>query len=187
MDSKRDNDGIRIHTGIDPAPPGRQAHWLAWIICIVAAFAMSPVQADQWSLLLNGKAIHLENPPGSHYNEKNWGAGVQYDFDMSASKWIPFLTASGFLDSNNNPSYYAGGGTVRRFAFGESKDSLHVDAGVVVFLMVRKDFMNGDPFPGLLPVLSFGTDRVAINMTYIPKVEPKMVPLLFFQMKIGLF
>jgi len=160
---------------------------LAVVTMACIAMLTAPAQADQWSLLLNGKAVHLENPPGTNYNEKNWGAGIQYDFDMTQSKWIPFLTASGFKDSNGNPSYYAGGGSMRRFSFGEQKDSLHLDAGVVVFLMVRKDYMNGDPFPGLLPVVAFGTDRVTLNMTYIPKVEPKMVPLLFFQLKIGLF
>jgi hypothetical protein len=164
----------------------RQSSRLLVAMFTLTAMFVTPVQADQWSLLVNGKAIHLDHPPGTDYNEKNWGAGIQYDFDMTASKWIPFITASGFLDSNNNPSYYAGGGAMRRFAFGEHKNSLHLDAGVVAFYMIRKNFMNGYPFPGVLPVLSFGTDRVAVNMTYIPKVEPKMVPLLFFQLKIGI-
>jgi hypothetical protein len=159
------------------------------LVVIASAFAAlmaAPAQADQWSLLLNGKAVHLEKRPGVHYNEENWGAGVQYDFKMTESKWVPFLTASGFKDSYENPSYYAGGGTMRRFSFGEEKGSVHLDAGMVAFLMIRKGFKNGDPFLGVLPVASFGTDRVALNITYIPKVVPKMVPLLFFQLKIGL-
>jgi len=69
-----------------------------------------------------------------------------------------------------------------RFQF----DSAHVDVGAVGFLMVRKDFKNGDPFPGVLPVLSVGTKNVAVNITYVPKVEPKAVPLWFFQLKISL-
>jgi hypothetical protein len=159
---------------------------LAIIATVFAVLMSAPAQADQWSLLVNGIAVHLEEPAGIDLNEKNWGAGVQYDFNMTKSKWVPFISASGFKDSNGNPSYYAGGGTVRRFSFGEEKSSLHLDAGVVAFLMVRKDFMNGDPFPGVLPVVSFGTDRVALNVTYIPKVDPKMVPIVFFQLKIGL-
>jgi len=152
----------------------------------LAALMSAPAQADQWSLLLNGKAIHLEESPGVEYNEDNWGAGVQYDFNMTERKWVPFITASGFKDSNENMSYYAGGGTVRRFSFGDDKGGLHLDAGLVAFLMVRKDFKNDDPFPGVLPVVSFGTDRVALNVTYIPKVDPKMVPIVFFPLKIGL-
>jgi hypothetical protein len=161
--------------------------WLGVVIMACLAMLTEAAQADQWSLLLNGKAIHLDKPAGTDYNEKNWGAGVQYDFDMTQSKWVPFLTASGFKDSNSNPSYYAGGGTMRRFAFGQEKNSLHLDAGVVAFFMIRKDFMNDKPFPGVLPVVSFGTERVALNMTFIPKVDPKMVPILFFQLKIGIF
>ena len=142
--------------------------------------------ADQWSFLVNGKAIHLEKPAGTKYNEENWGAGVQYDFISKDSKWVPFLTASGFKDSNKNPSYYAGGGVMYRYAFGAEKNSLHLDTGLVVFAMVRKDYMNGNPFLGALPVVSFGNDRVALNVTYIPKVDPKLIPLLFLQLKIGI-
>ena len=60
------------------------------------------------------------------------------------------------------------------------------DAGLVAFLMVREDFNSGNPFPGVLPVVSVGTKRVAVNVTYIPKIDPKMVPVVFFQLKIGL-
>jgi hypothetical protein len=31
-----------------------------------------------------------------------------------------------------------------------------------------------------------GTERVAVNVTYIPKADPKSVPLWYFQLKIGL-
>ncbi len=37
-----------------------------------------------------------------------------------------------------------------------------------------------------LPALSVGTERVSMNITYIPKVDPKAVPLWFFQLKINL-
>jgi len=160
--------------------------WLTIITIVMAALVSAPAHANQVSLLLNGKAVHLDKSTGVDYNEENWGAGIQYEFNITERKWVPFVTASGFKDSNENPSYYAGGGTARRFFFGDEKDGLHLDAGVVGFLMVRKDFKDGDAFPGVLPVLSFGTDRIAVNMTYIPKMDPKMVPIIFFQLKIGL-
>ena len=160
---------------------------LCLMALLVSALATSPVSADQWSLLLNGKAIHLEKPAGTDYNERNWGAGVEYEFKLTDSNWRPFLTASGFKDSNKNPSYYAGGGFLYRFAFGTDKDSLHLDAGLVAFAMTRKGYKNGNPFLGVLPVISFGTDRVALNVTYIPKVDPKLIPLLFLQLKVGIF
>jgi len=169
----------RTHTG-----PRTILYFMAPLLL---AFSAAPVSADQWSLLLNGKAIHLEKPAGTDYNEQNWGAGVQYDFTSMDSKWRPFLTASGFKDSYKNPSYYAGGGVMRRFACDMDKDSVHLDVGVVAFAMIRKNFNHGNPFPGVLPVISLGTDRVALNVTYIPKVQPKMIPLLFLQLKVGLF
>ena len=202
MDATQHGTGNHGFSTFKGATAASRLRRLAVVAAVVAAMSSAPVQADQesmdgrgiprqeqaigWSLLLNGKAVHLEKRPGTQYNEENWGVGVQYDFRMTESKWIPFLTASGFKDSHENPSYYAGGGTMRRFSFGEEKGAVYLDAGVVAFFMIRKDFKNGDPFLGVLPVASLGTDRVAINITYIPKVVPKMVPLLFFQLKISL-
>ena len=143
-----------------------------------------PAQAGDWSLLVNGKAIHLDAQPGVHYNEKNWGLGVQYDMPTAGKKWVPFVAASGFKDSNENMSYYAGGGYLYRHDFEWGKTSMHFDAGAIAFLMTRQGFKGGDPFPGMLPAFSLGTPRFSVNMTYIPKVDPKMVPLLFFQLKI---
>lgn len=186
MDETRHNTGYHGTSTFKKTTTSSLLQWLVVIASAFVALMAAPAQADQWSLLINGKAWHLERPAGSHYNEQNWGAGVQYDFKMTESKWIPFVTASGFKDSHENPSYYAGGGTMRRFSFGGEKGSVHLDAGVVAFLMTRKGFMNGHPFLGALPVASLGTDRVALNITYIPKVDPKMVPIFFFQLKIGL-
>jgi len=144
--------------------------------------ATQTAQAGEWNVLINGKSIHLSDVPGVKFNEANWGAGFQYDFDEIDGKWVPFVTASGFSDSFKNASYYAGGGTMRRFKFG---DGWHFDAGMVAFIMTRKDVKNNSPFMGALPVASLGTDMISVNMTYIPKVRPKFAELLFFQLKIS--
>ena len=47
--------------------------------------------------------------------------------------------------------------------------------------MTRKNFKNEQPFFGALPYVSVGTSDVAINVTYIPSVSPKLVALWFFQ------
>ena len=138
--------------------------------------------AGETSLLLNGKAIHINTPAGKNLNEKNWGLGMQYDGDMVNKKWYPFATVSGFKDSNENLSYYAGGGALRRF----QGEKLHFDIGAIGFLMTRKGFKNDKPFLGVLPALTVGGERFSVNMTYIPKVEPKSVALVFFQLKIRL-
>ena len=154
----------------------------ALCISMFCSLFAGTVMADEASLLVNGIAIHLNPPANKNLNEKNWGAGFQYDWTPINQKWVPFATASVFKDSNRNMSYYAGGGFMHRWNFG----NMHVDAGAVGFLMVRKNFKNDRPFPGALPAFSVGTQRVSVNMTYIPKVEPKAVPLVFFQLKIAL-
>ena len=156
------------------------------ITLLLMSFFCIPTHADEFSLLLNGKAIHLERKPGVHYNENNWGLGFEYDMAPVRETWVPFVMASGFKDSNNNMSYYAGGGFLHRTQFKWGETPMHFDAGAVAFLMTRQGFKNDRPFPGILPALSLGTPRVAVNMTYIPKVDPKMVPILFFQLKITL-
>lgn len=154
------------------------------LISFLCFFALA-ASADEPSLLLNGKAIHLDSQPGVTYNENNWGVGLQYDLDPVENHWVPFLAASGFKDSNGNMSYYAGGGMLRRYKFLWGDTPMHFDAGAVGFFMTRKGFKDGDAFPGVLPAFSLGTERVSLNMTYIPKVDPKMVALLFFQLKIN--
>ncbi|GAB4507658.1 MAG: hypothetical protein Tsb0026_04000 [Sulfuricaulis sp.] len=156
------------------------------ITLFLTCFLSIPAYADEFSVLLNGKAIHLDSQPGVTYNENNTGFGFQYDMTPVEEKWVPFFTASGFKDSNRNMSYYAGGGFLHRTNFEWGKTPMHFDAGAVAFLMTRRGFKDGDPFPGILPAFSLGTPRVAVNMTFIPKIDPKMVPILFFQLKITL-
>lgn len=156
------------------------------ITLFLMCFFAVPAYADDFNVLLNGKAIHLDTQPGVTYNENNWGVGFQYDMAPVQEKWVPFVTASEFKDSNKNTSYYFGGGFLHRTSFEWGKTPMHFDVGGIAFLMKRKGFKDGDLFPGILPVVSLGTPRVAVNMTFIPKVDPKMVPLLFFQLKITL-
>ena len=151
--------------------------YLILLLCLTTSFA----SAGELSILINGKAIHFDKVEGESLNEENWGVGIQYDYDRKGRKWAPFLTASGFIDSVDNYSYYAGGGYMRRWNLNKS---WHGDAGLVGFIMTRPNYKNGKPFLGVLPAFSLGTDRVALNMTYIPATMPKMVALVFFQLKI---
>lgn len=153
------------------------------LLFILSLNSIQSVQAGTLNIIINGKAIHLSDAPaGTSFNENNYGAGFQYDYEEINGKWIPFIAASGFTDSFKNPSYNAGGGVMRRFKF---SNNWHVDAGVYAFAMTRKDVKNNSPFLGALPVLNVGTDMVSVNMTYIPKVRPKFAEILFFQLKIN--
>ncbi len=58
---------------------------------------------------------------------------------------------------------------------------MHVDAGVIGFVMTRQDYNNNDPFLGALPFISVGNNRFAVNITYVPEIVPKMVAFLYFQ------
>jgi hypothetical protein len=161
----------------------RQSHraFLAFLFTLATGPMAGNAVAGEMSLLVNGKAVHINTPAGKNLNEKNWGLGLQYDGGLINKTWVPFAAVSGFIDSNKNPSYYAGGGVLRRFQF----DGTHVDMGAIGFVMTRKDFRNDRPFLGILPAFSVGTDRVSVNMTYIPKVHPKAVALWFFQFKVN--
>jgi len=139
--------------------------------------------AGELHLLLNGKAIHINTPPGVTYNEANWGGGLQYEWDQPGRKWVPFLSVSGFLDSYSEPAYYAGGGYLRRWRLGKT---WHVDTGWIAFYMLLPKENGGRPFPGILPAFSLGTDRVSLNATYIPNVYPKTAEQVFLQLKFKL-
>jgi hypothetical protein len=137
----------------------------------------APAHAGELHLIVSGTAQHAGD---NDFNEENWGLGFEYDLEMR-NNWIPFYTGASFLDSNDNVSHYLGGGAKRRFLLGRDPDGLHLDAGVVGFLMVRKGYKSGDPFPGALPFISFGNKYLALNVTYVPQVDPKMVEFFYFQ------
>lgn len=154
------------------------------VMAAVGMFVSAAAYADDLHLLINGKAFHVNAPAGSNYNENNWGGGLQYDFVSPNAKWMPFLQVSGFKDSMRNMSYYAGGGVLRHLRPGARPGELRADVGIVAFVMTRKDYKDDKPFIGALPAFSVGTDRAALNVTYIPKVDPKMVALWFVQLKV---
>lgn len=171
---------------------GKMSHegalWPEFMVLIVAVvminfIASGIANADHLNLLLNGKARHVSAE--ADYNERNWGGGFQYDYGRKTAQWVPFVTVSGFIDSLNNPSWYYGGGYLRRFLLSRKLDNLHFDAGVVGFVMTRKDVNDGQPFLGALPVLSFGTDLISLNITYVPDVDERIAELWFMQLKVA--
>lgn len=154
------------------------------LLCLLL-FHANTANANNLSLLVNGKSIHTKKIQNTQYNERNWGFGLHYEFARTVQPWVPFVTVSGFKDSHNEPSYYVGGGYMRRLMLSRKHNYLHMDAGLVGFVMTRKDYRNGEPFLGALPALSMGTKNVSVNVTYIPKVHPKMSELWFFQLKLS--
>jgi hypothetical protein len=158
---------------------------LLWLVSI-------PAEAQNWSLVLNGKAFHIN--ASKDWNEDNWGLGVEREFD-SGSPWVKVAVANGFVDSADEMSYMAGGGLKRRFTPGFGSD-LRVDLGVVGFVMTRQDVNNNKPFPGVLPVMTIGTPRLSVNLTYLPEAfmeletnvsrdDPTVKGVIFLQLKLS--
>ena len=145
---------------------------------ILALMATGSLKAEELHLIVSGKAIHFDD---KEYNESNWGLGFEYDLDQRGN-WIPFATGASFKDSNKQTSNYLGGGAKRRYKLTNGDNAIHVDAGLVGFLMTRKDHNDGDPFLGALPFVSLGNDYVSLNATYVPRVTPKSVPFVYFQL-----
>jgi hypothetical protein len=61
-------------------------------------------------------------------------------------------------------------------------------------MMTREDVNNNQPFPGLLPAMTVGTRRIAVNFSYLPDSvvdrvtnahlkDPQMNGVLFIQLK----
>ncbi len=150
----------------------------AVLITVLNLVVMS-VTADELSIVFNGKALHQG---GGNYNENNWGLGFEYDFKPEG-KWIPFIAASTFKDSNKQTSNYAGGGYKYRIPLEKDKEGWRIDLALIAFLMTRKDYKNNDPFFGALPFIAIGKGHWMLNMTYIPQVTPKTVSLFYFQLK----
>jgi len=162
------------------------------VFLLLAALA-TPASAEQLSLVINGKSIHV----GSEYdwNENNRGIGFEYDF-ATRSRWIRSGMANAFRDSMDEMSYMGGFGLRRRLFESERLAGMYVDAGLVAFLMTRQDVNDGSPFPGVLPVVAAGNRYLGVNLTYIPRlvvhdfahadqVDPNIGGVFFLQAKIS--
>lgn len=159
---------------------------LLLLACGVADAFATP---GDWNIVLNGKAFHLK--ASEDWNEQNWGLGVEREYNSQA-RWVPVVLGNAFRDSSNDMSYMAGGGIKRRFHIGALAQPVHVDLGVFGFLMTRQDHNGSRPFPGVLPAISVGMQRVALNVTYLPQAavnrinrrDPSLEGVLFLQLKV---
>jgi len=168
-------------------------------ICIPAAILASIIiltSSDAWAgginAVLNGKSYHFDS--SYDWNENNTGLGIEYQFRQK-SAWRKVVMANGFRDSTNNMSYMAGAGLQRRIYETHKLGGFYVYAGLNAFVMTRDDVNNSEPFPGILPSISIGNDKVGFNLTYLPKkaieettnadvLDPTLSGILFLQFKV---
>ena len=122
--------------------------------------------AGEFSTVINGKSYHLG--ASQDWNEDNLGVGLEYQFD-STSRWKYRLMANGFNDSNDEMSYMAGGGIHYNLLQSNRLGGFYVDAGLNAFVMTRQDVNDNQPFPGVLPSITFGNRYAGFNLTYLPR------------------
>jgi len=166
----------------------------ATILATILVLASSDASAGGINAVLNGKSYHFDS--SYDWNENNNGLGIEYQFEQK-SAWRKVVMANGFRDSTNNMSYMAGAGLQRRIYETHKLGGFYVYAGLNAFVMTRDDVNNSKPFPGILPSVSIGNEKVGFNLTYLPKeaierttnsdvVDPTLSGILFLQFKVSL-
>ena len=164
------------------------------IASLLLSLASSPALAGKTSAVLNGKSYHFDST--YDWNENNYGFGVEHEFKQK-SAWRKVVMANGFRDSTENMSYMAGAGLQRRIYETHKLGGFYVYAGLNAFVMTRDDVNNSEPFPGILPSISVGNDKVGFNLTYLPKaaiekttnadvLDPTLSGILFLQFKVNM-
>ena len=161
---------------------------------LLFAVPSSPAFAGTLSAVVNGKSYHLNS--SYDWNENNYGFGLEHQFEQK-SPWRTIAMANGFRDSTDNMSYMAGAGLHRRIFETHKLAGFYVYAGLNAFFMTRQDVNDGKPFPGILPSIIVGNDKVGFNLTYMPKkaveeatnstmVDPTLSGILFLQFKVSM-
>jgi hypothetical protein len=172
----------------------RSSTILICAITLLVAVPFSSAKAGTFNAIINGKSYHLDST--YEWNDINTGLGIEREFD-STSAWRTTVMANAFRDSTDAMSYMAGGGLHRRLFETERLSGFYVSAGLSAFVMTRKDTNNNRPFPGVLPSVSIGNDKIGFNLTYLPRkavetttgstiVDPTISGILFVQFKISL-
>jgi hypothetical protein len=163
-------------------------------VTLLVALPSSPASAGTFNAVINGKSYHFNST--HDWNENNLGLGIEHEFD-STSAWRTTVMANAFKDSTDTMSYMAGGGLHRRLFETERMSGFYISAGLSAFVMTRSDVDDSRPFPGILPSVSIGNEKVGFNLTYLPRraveattnstiVDPTISGILFIQFKVSL-
>lgn len=101
----------------------------------------------------------------AEYNEYPAGFGLGKGRYNKSGNWEG-MYAMGFRDSHGDPSYMVGYGWIPTWNIGKSE--VKAGVGLTGFLMSRKDYFGGIPFPGVLPIASIGYKNLTAQAAYIP-------------------
>ena len=112
---------------------------------------------------INGKSKHSGGDETQDYNENNYGFGITAEKEHD--KIVQLLTAGGYKNSFNKPSYYAGGGLAKRFGAGD----YYMDVGGIAGGVTGYDKTVS---PLVAAIMSLGQkDKAKLNMMYAPETE----------------
>lgn len=123
------------------------------------------------SMILSGYAHHgrgTYTPEKiDEFNEKVWGFGVSKELrdEKDNEESISFVVIA---DSHYQPQITAGYAYQWMKPLGQSWE---VGIGYTAGLISRADILSGVPFPGVLPLASFGTRDVKLLASYIPRLS----------------
>ena len=143
-------------------------NWPKWFqkICIRAKQII--YEGDN-ALVVSGYAWHNRSYYSKEkiktYNEEAWGGGFGRGFYDEDHDWHGYFGFA-FLDSHKNLEPTVGYGFLKIFEMGRSP--FEIGLGFSALITARPDINKGIPFPGALPLISFGTKKVTAYATYIP-------------------
>jgi hypothetical protein len=138
------------------------------ILSFTGLFLLCPgetLTAGEFGLNIYGLSFHLDrkDSSGKKFNEINPGLGMNYVF-QNTSKHIVKMDAGLFKNSGSQLAEYVAMGYAYKL-----RNSLNV-GGEVAFLH-GKNYNNGRPSLGIVPMLSFRHETVSFNLLYLPRYK----------------
>ena len=140
------------------------------------------------SMYLSGYAHHGRSTYSpdriAELNEKTWGLGMSKEMRDAQDNEESLLFVV-MADSHYSPQITGGYQYEWMTSVGK-----HYEAGMgyMAGLVSRPDIFNGLPFPGALPVASFGTRDTKLVFTYLPRLSKNKGngDVLFFSLRTNL-
>jgi len=171
-------------------------------LLLLSLFSTSSI-AGQFDLILNGQSFHSEKQYIEYtetihnktcyywycsetteqiihkrdFNQTNTGLGIQYDLNDYS-----FIQVGYYKDSYYTTANYIGIGYTKNF---NVVNDLKLGTGITIQYLHSPSYMKGHPFIVPLPIATFGTSDIALQMLFSPKIgKINDVDALFFQLKI---
>lgn len=122
------------------------------------------------AVYLSGYAYHGRNTYTAErireLNEKAWGIGGGRTFRNTEGN-DESLYFFGIRDSHSKPQLMAG--YAYEWVLSIPKTPLELSLGYTAMLVSRQDYFGGFPFPLPLPLAGFGTKKVKLMASYVPR------------------